>query len=168
MKPSEYSIQNICTAVMNEKNKSTKSKLKTLFTDIFSFSSTSGKNFKNCGRALKIKYTEKPAYLMIVPIFVLLDSEDDEGFKRHQEDADDFLIKKVCMHKGNQYCSLERRKVGIFRQTFVCLRQLLRKKSKILGHQKLQKIHFCYLLFFKTIQRKIPSRIWGMYWIWKI
>ena len=43
MKPSEYSIQNICVAVMNEKNKSAKSKLKTLFNDIFGFSSTSGK-----------------------------------------------------------------------------------------------------------------------------
>ena len=60
MKPSEYSIQNICTAVMNEKNKSAKSKLKTLFNDIFSFSSTSGKDFRNCGRPLEIKYTEKP------------------------------------------------------------------------------------------------------------
>ena len=43
MKPSEYSIQSICVAVMNEKNKSPKSKLKTFFNDIFNFSSTSGK-----------------------------------------------------------------------------------------------------------------------------
>ena len=43
MKPSEYSIQSICVAVMNEKNKSPKSKLKTFFNDIFNFSSASGK-----------------------------------------------------------------------------------------------------------------------------
>ena len=33
--------------------------------------------------------------------FQFLDSEDDEGFKQHQEDADDFLIKKVCLYQGN-------------------------------------------------------------------
>ena len=38
-KPGEYSVQSICAAVMNEKNKSAKSKLKTLFNDVFSFSS---------------------------------------------------------------------------------------------------------------------------------
>ena len=33
-----------------------------------------------------------------VYIFSILDSEDEEGFKQHQEDADDFLIKKVCLN----------------------------------------------------------------------
>ena len=98
-----------------------------------------------------------------MPIFVLLDSEDDEGFKQHQEDADDFLIKKVCTHNGNQYCSLEKEKSACLtkkiKQISACLRQRLKKKLKLLGHQELQKIHFCYLLFFKTIQRSIPSRI---------
>ena len=42
-KPKEYSIQSICTAVINEKNKSAKAKLKTLFDDVFNFSSSQGK-----------------------------------------------------------------------------------------------------------------------------
>ena len=97
MKPSEYSIQNICTAVMNEKNKSAKSKLKTLFNDIFSFSSTSGKKFTKCGR-IKIIFTDKPRAFNCLADLCFLDSEDEEGFKQHQEDADDFLIKKVCLN----------------------------------------------------------------------
>ena len=35
---SEYSLRSICKAVMNEKNKSIKSKLKTIVSDMFSFS----------------------------------------------------------------------------------------------------------------------------------
>ena len=35
---SDYSIRNICKAVMNEKNKSIKSKLKSIVSDMFSFS----------------------------------------------------------------------------------------------------------------------------------
>ena len=45
-KPKEYSIQSICAAVINEKNKSAKAKLKTLFDDVFHFSSSQGKYVK--------------------------------------------------------------------------------------------------------------------------
>ena len=34
-------------------------------------------------------------FLFSPKIISLSDSEDDEGLKQHQEDADDFLIKKV-------------------------------------------------------------------------
>ena len=39
-KPSQYTIKNICEAVTNEKNKSCTSKIKTLFDDVFRFSSS--------------------------------------------------------------------------------------------------------------------------------
>lgn len=60
-KPSEYSVQTICAAVMNEKNKSAKSKLKTLFNDIFSFSSTGEDK-------LKILYLFSVQHIIRLPI----------------------------------------------------------------------------------------------------
>ena len=41
---SDYSLRSICKAVMNEKNKSTKSKLKTIVSDMFSFSEPGKEN----------------------------------------------------------------------------------------------------------------------------
>ena len=40
----DYSLRSICKAVMNEKNKSIKSKLKTIVSDMFSFSEPGKEN----------------------------------------------------------------------------------------------------------------------------